>query len=119
MSGRSDVIEFSLSNQHAIFSNGTTTQEEFYLIRNPENSFKYRGFMVQVEDSKYWYDADKCFVSEPLAHTYSTYRNGGEEGEVWFTESHKHDIGAIQYNWYYMLPLAHFFLGDRENLLVN
>jgi len=46
MSGKNDVVEFALYNKRAIFYNGTQTEEEFYIVRNPENSWKYRGILV-------------------------------------------------------------------------
>jgi len=42
---RNDIIEFSLSNRQAIFSNGSVTEDEFYIVKNPE-SYKYRGLML-------------------------------------------------------------------------
>ena len=42
---RREVAEFSLSNKRAIFSNGTTTEDEFRIVKNPESS-KNRGIMV-------------------------------------------------------------------------
>jgi len=67
--------------------------------------------MIQVEDIGFWEDAENCFVSEPIIHTSQT-RNLGEHGEVWFTENHRHDLGSIQYDWYYMLPFAAEVVGN-------
>ena len=54
-------------------------------------------------------------------HRIDSYDNedGEEHGEIWFTDHHNHDIGAVNYNWYYILPFAPNIIGFKENLLVN
>jgi len=108
MAGNKDVVELTLYEGYAIFSNGTRTQDEVYILRNETNSMKYRGFMVQVEDIGFWEDAETCFVSEPIIHTVDT----SSDGETWFTENHKHDIGSIQYKWFYVLLFADKIFGN-------
>jgi len=38
MSGKYDVVELTLYDKQAIFSNGTSTSDEVFVIRNPDNS---------------------------------------------------------------------------------
>ena len=69
-------------------------------------------------NTKFWDSSDKCFISEPLVH-YHDHDGGDEHGEVWFTTDHKHDIGAIYNNWYYILPFSSYLYPSNNNPLVN
>ena len=69
--------------------------------------------MLQIENETFWQDSKMCFSSQPLIHSLENHE------ELWFASEHKHDIGAVQYNWYYMIPYAESWFGNQDNLLVN
>ena len=54
--------------------------------------------MVKVEDFHYWEFANQCFISIPAGIN--------EKPEIWFTEDHDHDTGAVAYDFKYILPIT-------------
>jgi len=109
-------MEFFLTpNQSIILNNGTELFEKMYLVRKtvyePQLHQYPRGIILKIRNESLWEGAKRCFASY--------FQTNSSANQKWFSEAHKHDIGAISNNENILVNLNKSVADDRGLLYLE